>query len=458
VFETMYRDGGVASSDTLDAPDFSGWLSSYDGQAIALEEMNEWRNATLERIRQLGPNRIFEIGCGSGLLLLALAPEVAFYAGADFSGTTIAKLQERVSRLGIENVDLYRRTADEAFPAFDGPVDTIIINSVAQYFPSVDYFISVLETCIEQVSGGGRIFLGDLRMLPLLDLQSASIEIFKAEDACNLDVLRERIDRRIASEEELLFDPAIFAYLKGKHPEITDIELTLKRSVYANEMSLFRYDVVIHVNERSAQDIDLSARDIPILLGEGLPLSALSSRLEAGDERLAVMGVAHARLWRDAEIAARLRQLEEVDERRAKSDLVVSAFPEGLSLLDPEGIYLLGQEHGYRVGLMFSAKDPGRYFDAYFVKEDLAQGIIGVPIGLQYSDQKKERRSWSDFANRPTMRDADRLFVSSLRDTLSRTLPDYMVPSSFVVLEKLPLTANGKLDVRALPDPEVIGE
>jgi len=94
----MYRDGGVVSPD---AADFSGWLSSYDGQAIALAEMDEWRNATLERIRQLRPNRIFEIGCGSGLLLLGLAREVAFYAGADFSGTTIAKLTERVSRLGF---------------------------------------------------------------------------------------------------------------------------------------------------------------------------------------------------------------------------------------------------------------------------------------------------------------------------------------------------------------------
>ena len=45
-------------------------------------------------------------------------------------------------------------------------------------------------------------------------------------------------------------------------------------------------------------------------------------------------------------------------------------------------------------------------------------------------------------------------FIESLRRYLGARIPEYMVPSAYVLLEQLPLTPNGKVDHKALPEPD----
>ncbi|MFQ5446119.1 MAG: aminotransferase class III-fold pyridoxal phosphate-dependent enzyme, partial [Saprospiraceae bacterium] len=52
-----------------------------------------------------------------------------------------------------------------------------------------------------------------------------------------------------------------------------------------------------------------------------------------------------------------------------------------------------------------------------------------------------------------TLNPRNTLTVSELRSHLEKGLPEYMLPSHFVFLEKMPLTTNGKFDRKALPEP-----
>src|SRR5215469_1658783 len=143
VWDQTYQQITPSTAANLD---IMGRNSTYTGLPMAQDEMREWVDCTVERIRSLRPKHVLEIGCGTGLLLFRLARDCRHYHAADFSQNALNFVHHRLRNQPEKlPVTLLRRTADD-FTGFEPEsFDTIIINSVAQYFPSIHYFLEVLE-------------------------------------------------------------------------------------------------------------------------------------------------------------------------------------------------------------------------------------------------------------------------------------------------------------------------
>ena len=108
-------------------------------------------------------------------------------SGRIFQSSAIGYVSEVIakSKPKFAGIELLHCAADQFDGFEDASFDTVILNSVVQYFPDVDYFFNVLEKAARLVEPGGRIFLGDLRHLGLLkafnlavELESASASMF----------------------------------------------------------------------------------------------------------------------------------------------------------------------------------------------------------------------------------------------------------------------------------------
>ncbi|MFF8827750.1 amino acid adenylation domain-containing protein, partial [Streptomyces sp. NPDC015131] len=87
----------------------------------------------------------------------------------------------------------------------------------------------------------------------------------------------------------------------------------------------------------------------------------------------------------------------------------------------------------------------------------LAQPGIDQAAVIVREDEAGDRRLVAYVVAADPAAPADSSLSPTLRDRLAQSLPDYMVPSTVVALESLPLTPQGKLDRKALPAPDVAG-
>ncbi|QMS92029.1 amino acid adenylation domain-containing protein [Nostoc edaphicum CCNP1411] len=443
VFDELYQD--TADEQALKF-DIKGWNSSYTGQPIPEAEVRDWVEPTVERILSLQPTKVLEIGCGSGLMLFRIAPHCQQYCATDLSEKALLNLKHQMTMLEQKpsEVTLIHRGANNFEGVVANSFDAVLIVSVMQYFPRIDYLLQVLENAVNAVAPGGFIFLGDIRSLPLLEVFHTSVQFHRSPDFLSKEELQQRAKKQLFEEKQLVIDPAFFTALKQHLPKISHVEIILERGYHQNELNKFRYDVIIHIGD------EMPLLDIPWLDWEKQELTMASVHQMLVETTPTILGIAripNARIAKDMQIwqwltspggAATVGDMRQFLDKNSECQGI-----------EPEDFWALSKDLPYSIDITWSScGDNGRY-DVIFRREP------AVRTTQFETTHNAKHRPWRDYTNNPLQAKFALELVPQLRDFLSKKLPEYMIPANFMLLDVLPLLPNGKLNRRALPSLDV---
>jgi amino acid adenylation domain-containing protein len=421
-----------------------GWTSSYTGAQVSQAEMKEWVEATVNRIMSLKPQRILEIGCGTGLLLFRLAPHCTQYCGSDLSGQVIKNLQAHINSLNghFAHVSLRHAEAADFSGLESGTFDTVIINSVAQYFPDVQYLLKVIEGAAGVIKPGGRIYIGDVRNYELLDTFLGAVAFHNAADSISTDALKEKIRKSVQEEQELTVSPEFFKALNQHLPQIKRAEIQLKPGRFNNEVTRYRYDVVLHTADLPQQPV----AEVHDWQKEQLTPARVRTMLEsASAASIGIVNVSNPRMAADIALS-RLLNSPTCPETVERLRLAVQTGTVDFTA-EPDDFWSMSEGLPFDVRVEW-AKNLA-CFNVVFQRKNTAAAFFAG-----FLEEKNLLQPWGNYANNPIRNASVRKLIPQLRQWLKAKLPEYMIPSAFVLLPSLPLLPNGKVNRKALPPPE----
>ena len=263
------------------------------------------------------------MGCGKGMMLLRLAPQVKVAVGADIIARAVEHVQSVwAGHMATEDLQgscasFHVSVADaigfSCLPAAaPSEYHVVLCNGVSMHFPSFKYALTYLNEATDRINActGGVVMLGDVRTLhhtPLFQLRRLLSAGTDAKSA------RDSLPEACLNDQQRTYDHRAFyalpqaGLLRGR---VGAVELQLKGGGVHSKFSGYRCDVNLHVLPADADtDIHATAQDV-VEAGaaprRGTPEhvadlfeAALAWDGAAPATALAVLGVLNERLYAD---------------------------------------------------------------------------------------------------------------------------------------------------------------
>ena len=233
---------------TFDDISGGGWTSSYTGEWLSRQVMDEYGDNILAKLSPYldRQSRVLEIGCASGISMFRLAPKVATYCGTDLSGEILRWTGNEVRNKGLDNIRLEHLPAHEVDRLTERDFDLVIINSVIQCFSGHNYLREVLRKSLDLMKDQGLIFLGNLWDQEKKDDFVESLATFRKKHAGQ--GYRTKVDRF----EELFISRSFLEDLRHDYPEVAEIEYSQMIGTAESELSRYGYDAILRIDKNGA--------------------------------------------------------------------------------------------------------------------------------------------------------------------------------------------------------------
>ena len=442
----------VAKSAVARGTDFdiSGWNSSYTGKALNAAEMAEWVESTVALMREHHPASVLDLGCGSGLPLLRVAPHCERYVGLDVSTQTLEGLQIAVRRAGLHQVDLQSGEAADVARFREPQFNLVVSNSVSQYFPNATYLTRLIESAQKLLLPGGRILLGDVRDLGLLEEFHTVIGLARAAPEAPASTLLSQIAERVEHDTQLVISPRWFAQLAELGLEV---EVRPRRGRKRNEMNDFRFDAILY------PAADVTRFDMPQWLDwttEICDLDGLRTVLRDCRQPLGIRRIPNARTAGASAVLKSLRSsAAETGQHLTVRNLQMLRDEQDSQAVHPEALFDLAAAYDLDAYLDRGTAHAAGALDVVFrprgtmalsgkVLLPRFDRLAALPTNTLITDPSRHRITTAALTN----------IVPALRRFAEAVLAPQERPGAYMVLSALPMTRQGKVDKAALPVPE----